>query len=102
MAMQYLSKIRGYQGENPAKLVLEDAWEWGGAKGKKESFIFKMNKEMEKLELGVMGMARIVHWPTVPPWLLPTPDLSLSLLEALKAQDSISHSEVVVRRLESA
>ena len=99
LAMQYLSKIRGYPGENPAKLVVEDAWEWGGAKGKKESFIYKMNKEMEKLELGVMGMARIVLWPVVPPWLLPTPEIDLSLLEAIKTRDSISCSDMVKGRL---
>ena len=35
LAMQYLSKLRECLGENPAKLVVQDAWEWGGAKRKK-------------------------------------------------------------------
>lgn len=36
------------------KLILENAWEWGGAKLKKQSLIFKTDKEMERLWLGQM------------------------------------------------
>lgn len=39
--MQYISKLRRYKGENQAKSVLEDAWEYGGGSVRKECFIFK-------------------------------------------------------------
>ena len=41
LAMQYICKLRGHRGENVGHLALEGAWEWGGARVKRECFIFK-------------------------------------------------------------
>ena len=101
LAMQYISKLRGHQGENPVKSVLEEAWEWGAARAKKKCFIYEINKEMEELELGEVGVAPIIHWPVVPPWLLPTPEIDLSVLEAIRKHEDTDYSHIVGGRLES-
>ena len=62
------------------ELALEGAWEWGGARVKRECFIFKVNEEMGRMEFGEEGVAPIVHWPAIPPWILPVPEIDLSVL----------------------
>jgi hypothetical protein len=72
--------MRGYQGENVGELALEVAWEWGRARVKWECFIFKVNEEIGRMEFGEEGVAPIVHWPAIPPWILPVPEIDLSVL----------------------
>ena len=47
---------------------------------KRECFIFKVNEEMGRMEFGEEGVAPIVHWPAIPPWVLPVPEIDLSVL----------------------
>ena len=52
----------------------------GRSKSESECFILKVNKEMGRMGFGEEGVAPIVHWPAIPPWILPVPEIDLSVL----------------------
>lgn len=85
--------------ENPAKSILDDAWECGEGSVHKKCSIFKIKKEMGELECSEWRLPLIVHRQVVPTWLLPTPEIEFSVLESLKNKGSTSYSELVASRL---
>jgi hypothetical protein len=35
---------------------------------------------MGRMEFGEEGLAPVVHWPTISPWILPVPEIDISVL----------------------
>ncbi|KAL0967518.1 hypothetical protein UPYG_G00253260 [Umbra pygmaea] len=56
---------------------------------------------MEELELGEAGVAPRVYWAVTPPWLLPTPEVDLSILDTLTSLSSSVCPGLVKRRLDT-
>ena len=98
LAMQYVTKLRGLQGQIPAKGVLEKVWEWTGGRVRKECFIYKVSREMGVLNVEEAQVAPIFYWTPSPWWLLPVPEVDLSVLEAKEARNP-AYIEVVRRQL---
>lgn len=47
----------------------------------------------------VESVGTIAHWPVVPPWLLPTPEVKLSTLMSDQKKGSTSYRELFASRL---
>lgn len=98
LVMQYLVKLKAYMGIVPAIQNLNNFWEWGSKKSR-ESFVFKVHKEIEQLGLGEIGVAPNLLWPVIPPWILPTPKVDMSVLKQIKEQKEPKYSCLVEQAL---
>lgn len=98
LAMQYLVKLKAYMGDVPVKRILENTWEWESRRVC-EPFVLKVNKEMEQLGLGEIGVAPNLLWPGIPPWKLPTLDIDMSVLRQIKEQEDPQYSRLVEQAL---
>lgn len=97
--MQYVIKLKGHVGQFPAKIILDSEWEWG-AKRSYEPFICKAFKEIERLGLGDVEVAPHLVWPVIPPWILPNPEVDMSVLGCVGAKEDSNYPGLVGRALE--
>ena len=98
LALQYSVKVVGQRPGHPGKALLEDSWEGGEGRRRGWSFVNSVWRGEEGLAVG--GVAPVVVWPRVPPWLLPTPEVDFALLELVRERgEEVSPAGLVRERL---
>uniref|UniRef100_A0A8C2KZI6 Uncharacterized protein n=1 Tax=Cyprinus carpio TaxID=7962 RepID=A0A8C2KZI6_CYPCA len=81
----YWTKLRSHNCSNPARILLEEHWELQKRDGnKKECGKTSIGKEAQDIVVNDIMIAPVIIWPPVPPWLLPVPNVDLSILDQIK------------------
>lgn len=101
--MRYGMKVQGHVSSHPARCLLGEAWEWGGegtgVRRGRPIYVPQVQEWGVESAMGGLEVGVPVCWPYVPRWLLPEPDVDMTILDVIRDKDCREPSLVVEAHL---